>query len=111
MTKDIQEQERMATRHGAVLPDRSPFFTMCPNLPEDHWIYESVKNGRVPYLSLSLCRRNDAKVNLSARFRRAIIRATDHGRAKDFDPDALVQLLLTEMIGRDEDAIARPSEN
>lgn len=87
---------------GCVLSDGSAFFTAKFPLPKDHWIYDEVHCVPEKYLRCG----TDNKllrlelvgaVKLAARL--AIKQCTDHGKDMDFDPDALVQALIVNMVG------------
>lgn len=76
-----------------ILPDGSAFFTASLLLPKNHWLYaervyekgaeDPIELGR-PILS------NDKRDAVKSAIRYAIRSATNCGKEKDFDPDALV---------------------
>ena len=85
-----------------ILPDGSGFGTMSFPLPKDHWIYKEreYEDGAIepndlpaPVLTHSFRRQ------VIAAIRYAIRSATNCGKEKDFDPDALVQNAVYALCG------------
>ena len=84
------------------LPDGSGFATMSMPLPKDHWLYKP-DNSNVPPMPFRMGtddpRRKDMADRIRAAGRYAVRCATENGKIDDFDPDALVQNLVTGMLG------------
>lgn len=80
----------------------SDFFVASLPLPKDHWLYEPADNT-VPLKTLSeFVTPNtypDLKQAITAAAKRAIKAATLNGKEQNFDPDALVQNLVIQMLG------------
>lgn len=85
------------------LPDGSAFFTASLPLPETHWLYaprgewdsmrDELTECPMPILTHALRQQAMKAV------RYAVRGATDCGKEKDFDPDALVQLCVYALCG------------
>lgn len=84
-----------------ALPDGSGFATMSMPLPKDHWLTAAGFN--VPPMPLRMGidhpERKAWEARLWAAGRYAVRCATMNGQEQDFDPDALVQSLVTGMLG------------
>lgn len=90
------------TEMGA-LPDGSGFAVMALPLPADHWLTRDPDAFNVPPMPLRMGtsdpRREVWTRMLTEAGRYAVRSATDNGKLDDFDPDALVQNLITGMLG------------
>lgn len=87
-----------------ILPDGSSFFTGSFPLPKDHWLYapspvewDNERDCPVDLPLPILTSSQREAVTLAARY--AIRAATLNGKEPDFDPDALVQNLVTALCG------------
>lgn len=87
---------------ASVLPDGSAFMTASFPLPEDHWLYkpraehpDSEYSPELPRPILTHYHRDEVMV--AAQY--AIRAATNCGKIKDYDPDAMVQNFVIAMCG------------
>lgn len=89
---------------AAILPDGSGFATASFPLPADHWLYfENEHKYEAPPMGMR-CGTNhpryfEMKKMIYEAARYAVKRATMNGKCMDFDPDALVQNMVTGLIG------------
>lgn len=112
MAKELVEQ--LAKDVGGTieemeaLPDGSGFAVMSMPLPESHWIYgdktlEDEHGYEPPPMPMRMGmddpRREDFAEMLRVAGRYAVRAATMKGSEPDFDPDALIQNLITGMLG------------
>lgn len=97
-----------------ITPDGTGFATMSFPLPKDHWIYKD-DSFNVPPMALRMYSNEVININLSNRnislskeaFSKVITEAgkyavrcaTMNGKEMDFDPDALLQNLVTAFVG------------
>jgi hypothetical protein len=86
------------------LPDGSAFALMSYPLPKGHWLYrereyvgDSTNPVELPPPFVERTAQNYELLTLAAQY--AIRAATDCGKEKDFDPDALVQSFLYAALG------------
>jgi hypothetical protein len=85
------------------LPDGSGFFTASLPLPIDHWLYaqrgewDSERDDYKDKPRAILTHELRERVVAAARY--AIRAATNCGEEKDFDPDALVQNIVSALCG------------
>lgn len=84
-----------------ILPDQSGFATMSYPLPKDHWLLqEGYNEPPAPFrMGMDDPRRKEFTDALRAAGRYAVRAATMNGKEIDFDPDALVQNIITGMLG------------
>ena len=87
--------------NGVILPDGSGFFTASLPLPDGHWLHAEGMN--VPPMGMrtgySHPGRKDMKEKIVAAARYAVRASTMNGKESDFDPDALVQNMVTGLLG------------
>lgn len=76
-----------------------PFTTASMSLPSDHWIYEPEEDGPPAIKVSDEAKKDQLRKVVAKAARNAIRAATMSGKEPDFDPDALVQNLLVQMIG------------
>lgn len=87
----------------AALPDGSGFATASFPLRKDHWLYADDGKFEAPPMPMRMGTddprrgRYIAMVRAAARY--AVRAATMKGKEDDFDPDALVQNMVTGMLG------------
>lgn len=95
------EAKAREERNGVtVLPDGSAFATASLPLPRDHWLYEENPEEPPAPRRVSGKARDQAAREIAKAARFAIRGATMSGKAKDFDPDAMVQNFIVAMLGR-----------
>jgi len=95
----IKESGGKVTSIGA-LPDGSGFATASFPLPLDHWLYARKLEKIEPvFHPINEEARKDVAAKIRSAARLAIRGATRNGQEKDFDPDALVQNLIINLIG------------
>lgn len=84
-----------------ILPDGSSFFTSSWPLPKNHWLFKprDYENEKALLEALPFLRRNDDRRRIVEAAKLAIRHATDYGKDKDFDPDALIQNLILALCG------------
>jgi hypothetical protein len=84
------------------LPDGSGFAMMSMPLPKTHWLYKD-DGFEAPPMPMRMGTddpgRPDWEAKLRAAGRYAVRSATMNGKEMDFDPDALVQNLITGFLG------------
>lgn len=89
-----------------LLPDGSAFATASWPLPADHWLYcdgeEQAKHEQAMFGSLPLDPGECADRGQVRRATRIALRkATENGKAADYDPDCVVQQLVLALFGPD----------
>lgn len=90
---------------GAVLEDGHAFMTASFPLPKDHWLYKVEADGfaappPMPFrMGTDDPRRQEFNKKIQAAARYAVKAATRNGKDEDFDPDAMVQNMITGMLG------------
>ncbi len=97
------------TEVSGPLSDGSGFAIMSMPLPKDHWLYKKDPEGfNVPPMPFRMGVHDAPRLNMTREMwgdaireagRYAIKCATFDGKDMDFDPDALVQNLITGMLG------------
>jgi hypothetical protein len=96
-----------AVREGQVthLPDGSAFAIMSTPLSEDHWIFKLTDDGftPLPEFGLLMGTENPARAEMARLItdavRYGVKCATNNGRDKDFDPDAIVLQSVVGLLG------------
>lgn len=87
--------------HCQILPDGSGGATMSMPLPKDHWL--TAEHDNTPPMPMRLGTDNPLREPMAqalrAAGRYAVRCATMNGKEDDFDPDALVQNLVTGFLG------------
>lgn len=91
------------------LPDGSGFMIGSFPLPKDHWLYAD-RDDFEPLPAWAKAVAEDVLTRAYVRnvARHCIRRATQNGKIKDFDPDALVQILERTLCGSNEVSLPEP---
>ena len=87
-----------------ILPDGSAFSIMALPLPKDHWIYHKGDDGfslppPMGFRMIDCPQRKAMADKIRDAVKYAVRGATMHGEEFDFDPDALMQLMVVGMLG------------
>lgn len=92
---------------GGVLPDGSGFACVNMPLPKDHWLLQDPDAFNVPPMPFRMGRNHPCRKGLEQVLRDvgkyACRCATMNGKEMDFDPDALIQNLITGFLGYNTD--------
>lgn len=103
LVQELAHQTGGHIEEVGILPDASGFAVVSMPLPKDHWLTKEPEAFNVPPMPLCMGKGNPLRKPLSAALREvgryAVRCATDNGKIEDFDPDALVQCLITGMLG------------
>lgn len=92
----------MADDDATVLPDGSAFFTATMPLPGNHWLTRPGFNSTPPMpfrLGTDHPRHEEFMQAIWAAGKYALRAATDNGKIADYDPDAVIQMLVVGLIG------------
>jgi hypothetical protein len=103
-TQDSEATQGQITK----LPDGSACFVGNMPLPKTHWIYkpsEELEQACVPVIPttdtvVQEAFREQLRKEVSKAVKRSLNICTHQGTDMDFDPDAVVQTLLVELLGK-----------
>ena len=107
MSQNLLEEIAEATggkiEEAGILPDGSGFAVMSMPLPANHWLTANPDAFNVPPMPFKMGKnapeRERYENALRAAGRYAVRCATLNGTEADFDPDALIQNLITGFLG------------
>ncbi len=103
MIKELIENAGGKVEEVGLLPDGSGFAIGSFPLPKDHWLTANPEAFNVPPMPFRMGKgepeRRRYEQALRAAGRYAVRCATYNGKEMDFDPDALIQNLITGFLG------------